>query len=98
MTYRWGRLYVTNPLDVYLVLIRAPGGRARYAAWEVQISIEPPTWGSDEAQGHALVLGLRGFHVWTWDDYGVVYSQPNKFPPRGVTYHPWRILFPDELP
>lgn len=90
MMHRWGRSHVSSALEVFMVLTHPPCARGHFADWEYQLTLEPPTWGGAEARNGALILQARGYHVWSWDDYAVVYSRPDTIPPRGVFYRTWR--------
>jgi hypothetical protein len=89
MMQRWGRRHVSSALEVYLVLSSPPSNPRDRSDWKDLFWIEPPVWGGAGAQRGVLDLAARGYHVWTWDDHGVVLSDLNVLPPATVRYRPW---------
>ncbi len=96
MMQTWGHAAVSSALEVYIVLTTVPIAPTQFRRWKDLLSIEPPIWGSLEAERRAQALGAAGLRVWSWDDYAVVYSDPRVLPPEGVHYRPWHLLAPHD--
>jgi hypothetical protein len=98
MMQRWGHRHVSSALEVYLVLSSPPTNHRDRSDWKDLLWIEPPIWGYAGARRGALTIAARGYHVWTWDDHGVVFSDLNVLPPAAVRYRPWNRAAPSGLP
>jgi hypothetical protein len=99
MMHGWGHTHVSSAFEVYLVLTQPPHDATSRAAWQDQLAIEPPVWGSARRAQAASALTTRGLRVWSWDDYAVVFSDVDAQPPCGLQYRPWHVLqLEPELP